>query len=49
MKTDISLHNMEVDLQKPYGIKNLPPQWEEELGNSNILPSEVLSNPQAMI
>jgi hypothetical protein len=40
---------MEVDLSKPYGIKNLPKKWESKIIASFISEDDILSDPQAII
>ena len=46
MKEQIDL---EVDMDKPYGIKGLPEQWVQKIHSSKISAKQVKQNPEGMI
>ncbi|KAL4452909.1 hypothetical protein ABPG74_002474 [Tetrahymena malaccensis] len=43
------VHHIEIDPSAPYGLKGLPPEWEERFKVQGINTDEVKENPQNMI
>lgn len=41
--------HLEVDMNNPYGIKNLPEEWVQKITSSKLSPADIKSDPKGMI